>query len=463
MKSIAVLPFVNMSSDPEQEYFVDGITEDLIDRLAKHTPLRVIARTSSFYFKNRADDVRAIGARLGVTHLVEGSARRVGKKIRVTAQLVRTHDGGHEWSDQYDHELEDVFALQDEITKDVTRQLTDLLVEPITTYQPIPEAYDEYLRGQAWLRRPSYRAAKRARSFFDRAIGADPDYAEAYAAAAEASIRERKLSVDNVLEPLDRAADYVDKALALDDSLASALLQKAHISLARDFDIQGALDLLRGVLDGEPDTYETLNSACTIYPFAGRLDLAVQAARKIRQMDPMSHNGNHELFWLLLSQGRLDEAQEAGEALLAIHPESDIGQASMVDLMARQGRIDEALALIENHSLQDYPQACFVYAAAGRRDEIERVIALNEARSGLKMWLAHGYALLGDIDSALRSLRKAIDNRDPYLRHLTGHGPYHDCVNIDGVKLGAIYDGEDVQALLSPINLDQESIRRLKI
>jgi TolB-like protein len=111
-----------MSSDPEQEYFVDGISEDLIDRLSRHSSLRVIARTSSFYFKNRSDDVRNIGRRLGVTHLVEGSVRRSGSKIRVTVQLVRTDDGSHEWSAHYDRELEDVFTLQDEITEDVARQ-----------------------------------------------------------------------------------------------------------------------------------------------------------------------------------------------------------------------------------------------------------------------------------------------------------------------------------------------------
>jgi len=462
MKSIAVLPFVNMSSDSEQEYFVDGITEDLIDRLAKHSRLRVIARTSSFYFKNRADDVREIGARLGVTHLVEGSVRRVGKKIRVTAQLVRTHDGGHEWSDQYDHELEDVFALQDEITKDVTRQLTDLLVEPATTYQPIPEAYDEYLRGQAWLRRSSFKAAQRARSFFDRAFEADPSYAEACAAAARALLMERYYGFENVLKPLELAADYVNKALALDPNLAFALVQKARVLAELDFDIQASLDLLGEVLNREPDKDEALSAAITVYLFAGRSDLAELAARKLIQIDPISDEGNSWLFFLLGQQGRLDEAQEVGEALLALEPDNR-PDANMASLMLRQGRLDESLTFIEEHGLQKSMQACTVYARAGRRDDIEKVIAGIEPRAGGKVMLTHCYALLGDIDGVQRALNEAIDGHDPVLWHLVPQGPLHEEVNIDGIKLGTIYNGPEVQKILRQVNLDQESIRRLRV
>lgn len=459
-KSIAVLPFVNMSSDPEQEYFVDGITEDLIDRLSRYSSLRVIARTSSFYFKNQTEDVREIGARLSVTHLVEGSVRRVGNKIRVTAQLVRTDDGGHEWSERYDRELEDVFTLQDEITKEVTHRLTDLLIEPTATYHPIPEAYDEYLKGQTWLRKFSYLGGKRARPFFDRAIKADPSYAEAYAAAASASLMELLMGVEDESELLESAADYIDKALTLDNHLASALLGKANISWSR-FDNQGALDLLRDVLDREPDLYQALQTAGDLYGMAGRWDLAEQVARKLVRLDPVNIGSYTILGWVSLVLGRLEEAQEAMNTVLSIEPEHTATRFNMLALMARQGRINEALTFIETCGLQECATACLVYAAAGRRDEVERVVAVLETHSGFNPWIAMGYALLGDLDGVLRSLKQAIDNHVSLIFHLTG--PFHECVDIDGAKLGLMFDSQEVQELLREANLDKESIRRLRI
>ncbi len=461
-KSIAVLPFINMSSDPEQEYFVDGLTEDLIDRLSRHSSLRVIARTSSFYFKDRADDVRDIGRRLGVTHLVEGSVRRSGVKIRISAQLVRTEDGSHEWSAHYDRELDDVFTLQDEITKEVTRQLTDRLIQLPIAYQPKLEAYDEYLRGHAWLIRSSFNAARQARSFFDRAIEADPNYAEAYASAARALIMERFYNFEHVLEPLKLAANYVSKALALDPKLASALLQRARILVEWDFDIQASLDLLREVLDREPNMFEGLSTAIKVYECAGRSDLAEVAARKLIRIDPVSAEGQAWLFFLLLEQERLDEAQDVGEALLELEPDNRAGQSNMVILMARQGRLEESLSYIEEHGMQASVQACSVYALAGRRDEIEKVITDMETRSGRSAMLTICYALLGDINGVLRALKEAIDNHDPLLFNLITHG-LDERVNIDGIKLGTIYKGPKVQALLKSINFDQKSLRRLKI
>ena len=161
--------------------------------------------------------------------------------------------------------------------------------------------------------------------------------------------------------------------------------------------------------------------------------------------------------------GRYEEAEEVGDALLAIEPNNRLAQGNMADLMARQGRIDEALRFIQDHDLKERPQAVFVYAAAGLREELERVIEIMEPRSGLKIWLVHGYALLGDAERLLRNLKLAIDNHDPILNQLIGHGPYHDCTNFDGVKLGTIYDGEEVQGLLRQINFDQQSISCLKI
>ena len=460
--AIAVLPFQNLSSDPEQQYFVDGITEDLIDRLSRGSTLRVIARTSSFQFKNRTDDVREIGSKLGVTHLVEGAVRRAGQDVRITVQLVRTTDGWNEWSERYDRVLDDVFALQDEITKEVTSQLAERLTKPNKVYRPKPSAYDEYLRGQVWLRRIGYGEARRARSFFDSAIQLDPEYAEAYSAAAKASLMELSYNVEHDADTHERAVDYIDKALALDSGLASAIVQKAKSVAQWDFDVQKALDLIRKVLTEEPNSYEGLAAALTVYGWAGRRDLVEQAARTLIQIDPVGI-GNAWLFFVLVGLGRLEEAQKVGEALLAVESDNRLALGNMADLMARQGRIDEAIAFLEKHGLQNYPQAGFVYAAAGLKRRLESVVNSMAARSGLKIWLAHGYALLGDVDQVVESVKQGIHNHDPVLAHLIGHGPFYDSVNLHGQRLETIFEGSAVQEVMRSVNLDRESTRQLRI
>ncbi len=463
LNSVAVLPFVNLGADPDQEYFADGITEDLIDRLGKHTSLRVIARTSCFYFKNRAEDVRSIGRRLGVSHIVEGSVRRIGNRIRVTAQLVRSRDGGREWSERFDREIDDVFAIQDEISSEVTRQLTHRLVHELPAYRPQRQAYDLFLKGQAWLRRVSFQGSTRSREFFHQALEIDPGYAEAHVAMAKAYMNERLFSYAHTREALKLAADHVDRALALNSDLGPALLQRAVVVAQQDCNIQSAIDQLRLVQKQMSSRYEVLDAAATIFDYAGRPDLVEAIAKEIVQIDPVGITGYLLLQVAQMSQGKLEDAKLAIESLLAIEPKHDLTLANMADLLARQGKIAEALDVIDRHGLHAHGQACFVYAAARRPRAIEEMVSSLRRRSGLRVFLTHAYALLGNVDGVLESLSEAIENRDPSLSHFTGKGIYHNCVNVLGERLEQIYSGKPVQSLLGQIGFDREAIDALII
>jgi len=229
-KSVAVLPFVNMSENPENEYFSDGMTEELIDALAKVNGLHVAARTSSFAFKGKSEDIGAIGAKLHVQTVVEGSVRRQGKRLRVTAQLVNVADGFHIWSETYDRELRDVFAVQDEISRAIVSSLrvklrlanrSDTAVVRVGTNDP--EAHDLYLRGRFLWNQRTYPSLLSAQRFFELAIARDSSYAQAYSALAQTIILFPNYS--SVVRPIDvypKARAAAARALALDSTLAAA-------------------------------------------------------------------------------------------------------------------------------------------------------------------------------------------------------------------------------------------------
>src|SRR5207253_8678498 len=238
--SIAVLPFINMSGDPEQEYFSDGITEDIITDLSKVSGLFVVARNTAFTYKGKSVEAQRVAKHLGVNFILEGSVRKVGSRVRVTGQLIDGKKGGHMWADRYDRDLTDIFAIQDEITHAIVEQLkVKLLPQEKKLIGESPtlnvEAYTYYLRGRDFLYRYSKRYFELARRMFTKAIELDPNYARAYAGIADCDAF--LYMVYQVDVPLEGILETAAKALALDNKLAEAHTARGvALSAARDFD-----------------------------------------------------------------------------------------------------------------------------------------------------------------------------------------------------------------------------------
>ena len=463
-RSLVVLPFANMSSDPEQESFVDGITEDLIDRLANVADLKVIARTSSFQFKGKTDDVREIGQKLGVTHLVEGSVRRAGNRVRITAQLVRADDGTHEWSKHYDRDLDDVFALQDEITLEIGKQLTKVLKPAQSSYQPKAEAYEELLRGRSWLRRLSHSAAVRAVRHFENAIDHDPGFALAHAEAARASLTERAFSTEHSRQTLERAAKFNDAALAIDADLLLCRVTRAGLQLSLEYRLQDAITAMQALQSEAPGSPEVLEALCTVYWWSARSDALETAALELKRLDPLSVRCHFSLLSVYSAAHRWDEFDRAVQSIFAIEPEHRVVWSGWAMSKLERDRVDEAYEMIVAKKMQDWPQACFVYARQGDRDRIMETIAKIEPQPGLRVWLTHCYALIEDLEGVVRMIRAAIENHDPQLWHIVGWNMWFQWyLGINGKPLGDIYSSDAVQAVLREVGLDSQSIDALRI
>src|SRR5207249_3529992 len=343
--SIAVLPFNNMSGDPEQEYFSDGITEDIITDLSKVSGLFVVARNTAFIYKGKPIKVQQVGHELGVTFILEGSVRKAGSRVRVTGQLINANDGGHVWADRYDRDLTDIFAIQDEITHAIVEQLkVKLLPQEKKSIGQMPtanvEAYTYYLRGRDFFHRHSKRYFELARRMFLKAVELDPLYARAYAGIADCDsflflwYRE-DIAIDSIL-------DTSAKALALDDKLAEAHGSRGlALSLLRDYDKATAEFEQAIALD--PNSYETHYLYARASFAQGNLKRAAALFERAAEIKPGDYQSVCLLIQVYRSLGRDQESKEAArkgvklaEGELALHPEdprpAHLGIAALLEL-----------------------------------------------------------------------------------------------------------------------------------
>ena len=263
-KSIAVLPFADMSAGKDQEYFADGLSEELLNLLAKLPELRVIGRTSSFQFKGRNEDLRVIGEKLNVVHVLEGSVRKSGNKVRITAQLIKAADGSHLWSETYDRTLDDIFAVQDDIAGEVVKalKLTLLGTTSVTRSRPVnPEAYNLALQGRFFVERRGQKDLERAVEYFRRSRERDPGYAPAWAGLSQAYARQADYGFAPPADGYRQAREAAEKALALDPQLVDAHLAMGSIHLVYDWDWAAADASFRRALDLEPGNAQALKLA----------------------------------------------------------------------------------------------------------------------------------------------------------------------------------------------------------
>jgi TolB-like protein/AraC-like DNA-binding protein/Tfp pilus assembly protein PilF len=324
-KSIAVLPFVNMSTDVENEYFSDGITEEIINALTTIKGLKVIARTSSFAFKNKNIDIRTIGNQLGVSTVLEGSVRKSKNRVRITAQLISTEDGTHFWSKNFDRELEDIFDLQDEISLLLADQIRENFghFEIPSLHHTIPtqniKAYDLWLKGSYHLKRKDFDDIKNAMKFFKDAIILDPNYADAYAFLGEAYIQAATLNMLPSEEGNDLARIAAKKAIELSTENAKAHMVLAYIELFSAWNWDAALiEYDKAIKYGQPDQNEFITY---YYIFIKEdFDRAIQVAISQTETDPLDVHTHWQLGLTYYFARRFEDSIEAFEKALEIDP-----------------------------------------------------------------------------------------------------------------------------------------------
>jgi len=352
-KSIAVLPFVNISGDTANEYFADGLSEELLNLLAKIPDLRVAARTSAFKFKGEKIDVQEVAQKLNVAHILEGSVRKSGNKVRITAQLIKAADGYHLWSETYDRTLDDIFVVQDDIAGEVVKalKLTLLGSTSVTRSRPVdPEAYNLALQGRFFLDRRGREDLERAVEYFRRSRERDPDYAPAWAGLSEAYSLQANYGHGPVAEGNRRAREAAEKALALDPQLVDAHLALSRIQQGYDWDWEAADASILRALELEPGSAEALRHAGVQAYTLGRWDEAIDLASKAIERDPLRPNSYSNLGSALLAVNRDTEAEAAFRKALELDPEGSSRHWSIARTLLLQGKTEAALRETEQEA-----------------------------------------------------------------------------------------------------------------
>jgi TolB-like protein/DNA-binding winged helix-turn-helix (wHTH) protein/Tfp pilus assembly protein PilF len=401
--SIAVLPFVDMSAEQDQEHFGDGIAEEILNLLTRVEGLKVIARTSSFSFKGRQVDIGDIAARLGVDHVLEGSVRTAGNRVRVTAQLVAADDSAHLWSAAYERELDDIFAVQMEIATRVAEVLAAKLLSDPRTATRDPRAFDHFLRGRFLFHRRAPGDLEWARQHFHAAIGFDPGYAPAWAALAGVYFIEAAEG-EGSPEGLEIARSCAEQALALDPELPEAHLRAAAI-YGLGGDTTRAAEHFRVAESLDPDNPLLLGNLAGGALVRGDLDAAIELNQRALARDPLSNVSRFNLAGSLLAAGRLEEARAQYQAALEINPSrADDLQVEFARIAILEGRPAEAAASLESlpASVERDGVLAIALFAAGRTGEAEALAAGLAADDSYRAAarLADFHAFSGDTESA---------------------------------------------------------------
>src|SRR5947208_464591 len=357
-KSIAVLPFVNMSSDKEQDYFSDGLSEELLNQLAQIPQLRVIARTSSFSFKGKEVDVATIARTLNVANVLEGSVRKSANTLRVTAQLVRASDSSHLWSQTYDRDLTDVFKVQDEIAGKVVAALKVTLLPtqelPKAQRTNNPEAYQQYLQGRYYLNRFSIADFEKARAFLERACQLDPSFPLAWAALSRVWVLQTgwsdKLTRAQFDAGLARARDAADRALQLDPNLPEALSARFEIQFTSDFDWKGGAETIKRAKALAPSDPVILKSAGQVAVISGDFAGAVELARQAVALDPVNAEVRAYLANALLHARRRAESRGQEARVAELNPSTPWAFAGGGMAYLFEGKNAAALAAAERET-----------------------------------------------------------------------------------------------------------------
>jgi TolB-like protein/Flp pilus assembly protein TadD len=422
--SIAVLPLVNLSRDPDQEYFADGLAEEVLDLLAKVPGLHVAARTSAFSFKGKNDDARTIAGKLNVATLLEGSVRKAGDQVRITTQLISAADGYHLWSETYDRKLTDVFAVQDEIAKAVVAALKlKLLPGQAPTSKEHrtanPEVYTQYLLGRQSFNRASMEGYRRAAQAYQKAIAIDPEFAPAWAGLAHAAywIADGGDTPAEISDGQRRALAAAEKAVALAPDLAEAYVARGAIRSATKWDWQGAKADFERALALSPESADVYRDyALYVLRPLGRLQEGIAASRKAAALDPLNGRSWTSLGSNLIFAGELREAHDALNRSLEVNPEQPFapGWLSVLYLLERQPEAALKAAQRSSSAVFRLTGAAMAQHDLGHAREAEQALDELLAKYGHSgaYQIAGVYAWRGERDRAFEWLDRAFAQGD---------------------------------------------------
>ena len=435
--SIAVLPFENMSEEAANEYFADGITEELINVLSKVRGLRVTSHASAFSFKGSRIDIPSVAGKLNVATILEGSVRKAGKRVRITAQLVEVATDSHLWSDTYDRDLEDIFAVQDDIAQAVVTQLRWALLgekrgssasafvkaevrDAARGQSANAEAYRLYLQGRSLVSRRTQAGVAAAIEYFRQAVDLDPKYALAWAAMARAMAIEAGIGWARYEEGFDHAREAANRALSLEPDLAEGHAALGLIRSGYDWDWSGADQSMQRALDLAPGNAEVLLAAAEVASTLDHLDEAVTLCQRAIAVDPLNVQAHRNLGKFRVFAGLLDQAEVALAKALDLNPLGGMIYSSLGRIYLDQGRLAEALLAFEKESHDGFRLLglSMAYHALGRLAPSSAALEQLGELPVHAFLNAQANAYCGNVDQAFEWLERAYAQHNPGLSQL---------------------------------------------
>lgn len=439
-KSVAVLPLLNESGDPKDEYFSDGLSEELIAALAQIRELKVIGRSSSFRFKERKEEPKTIGEKLGVATLLEGTVRKQGDRVRIVAELINAADGIELWTRTFDRELKDIFAVQQEIATAVASSLQATLLgsnQPSSANSATknPDAHNEYLLGHYYFQRRNLEDYRKAIGHYDEAIRLDPDYALAYAERSELWTLIGDL-IGEGKTTWPKARSDAEKAVAFAPGLAEAHAALGWVRFFAEWKFAEGLSELKRAKELAPANPTANDLLARVIVYLGKLDEAEKQGRQAVELDPLAFPPQNNLARILWYEGKLDEADAIARKAAELHPAAASNRRWQVLIAIRRGDNETALREAQAEPDESYRrfELTLVQYARGDRQAADAALAdLIANNRGLDYQVAQVYAVRGEKEQAFKWLQIAFDNHDtgmlallvePLLRNLSDDPRY---------------------------------------
>jgi len=448
-QSIAVLPFENMSSDAEQEYFSDGLSEELLNLLAKIPELRVSSRTSAFSYKGKDFKISDVGRELNVAHVLEGSVRKSGNRVRITAQLIQTDTDVHLWSETWDRTLDDVFVIQDEIAKAVVDELkVRLLGELPHVATADPEAYSLYLQARHGIDQRTYESLGRSEEQAKQALQIDASYVPGWALLARIYVAQAGTGFRLPNEAFPLAHNAIQKALEVDPNFGQAHALLAHVMAYYDRDFAGAKREFDIAREADPSDYEITFRASLFEMVTGNPEEGLRLGLQVLEHDPLRGGNYANIAFGYMAIGQMDDAVAISRRLDAILPTANGTQYYLSNSLILAGNPEEALTVIGGEVLSGFRNTGTAIAqfAVGNIAESDKALAalLAEEEGGWDYQIAIVHSVRGEVEEAFAALQAAYDKRDtglslilddPFLDNVRGDPRYEALVERLGIRL----------------------------